>query len=317
MDDFRWAYIGCGSIARKTAKDISRGSHRITAVYSRNPQKAADFAGKYGSRLFENVDEMLASDCFDGVYIATPHSSHCAYSIKALEAGKSVLCEKPAAVNLKEIDSVIDLSQKNGVYFCEAMWTWFSDLALGIRERVSGGDIGAVKSVKIEYAFPGVLMSRDSRLLMPETAGGALLDIGVYPIAYCLSLFGFPQTVTCRGKVKSGIDIAEKIILGYDGFDCTLKVSLRNLRESCVIKGASGTISVPSFYAAGSAQIKKGGNAETIRGVTDYLTEFTRAAQEIRQGRTESAYVPHSFTRQCVMIADECRRQMNLKYPFE
>lgn len=314
---FRWAYIGSGSIAANTARSITRGGHAITAVYSRNTESAKRFAAKYGANVFESFDALLKSDCFDAVYIATPHTSHPEYSLGAMRAGKPVLCEKPVGVSVKDVDLLIEASEKNGVYFCEAMWTWFPDVARQVKECVDSGRIGKIKSVRINYAFPGLLMDKNSRVRKPETAGGALLDIGIYPITYCYNLFGFPERIKCSGTVRGGIDTAETVTLGYGGFDCTLKMSLSRLKESCVIKGEKGRISIPVFHMAALVNISTGNGKERITGRTDYLTEFTRAGEEIKAGRTESAYIPHKATRDCMLIMDECRRQMNLKYPFE
>ena len=317
MEKFRWAYVGSGSIAGNTARSITRGSHEITAVYSRNTEKARDFAAKYGAKAFSSFEEMLAQGEFDAVYIATPHTSHLEYSLNALNAGKPVLCEKPVGVNYAQVEQMLSASRENNAYFCEAMWTWFSDVALNVKKLIDEKRIGDIKSVRIEYAFPGVMMSKNSRVLMPETAGGALLDIGIYPITYCYNLFGFPEKITCRGKIKNGIDVEERVTLGYDGFDCVLDMSLKKLRESCKISGTQGEISIPVFHMARCVTLKTEHGKETFTGKTDYLTEFTRAADEIRAGRTESLYIPHKSTADCMRIMDECRRQMNLVYPFE
>lgn len=317
MEPFRWAYVGSGSIAGNTARSITKGNHKIGAVYSRNAIKADAFAKKYGALSYPSFDELLASGGFDGVYIATPHTAHIEYALKAMEAGYPVLCEKPVGVSAAEAERMIGASQKYGVYFCEAMWTWFSDLAYTVKGWTDEGRIGGIANVEIEYAFPGVMMSKNSRLLMPRTAGGALLDIGVYPITYCYRLFGYPRSIQCTGTIKDGIDVEETVILGYEGFRCTLDISLTKLGERCKITGTKGTINIPVFHMARSAMLKTAEGRETARGKTDYLTEFTRAADEIRQGRTQSAYVPHEATLHCLQIMDECRRQMGLKYPFE
>ena len=317
MSKFRWSYVGSGSIAGNTARSITKGDHEITAVYSRNIEKARAFASQYGAAVFESFDEMLEKGDFDAVYVATPHTSHAGYSVRAMQAGRPVLCEKPVGVNIKEVDRMLAASEENGVYFCEAMWTWFSDVARSVKKLVEEKRIGEIKSVKIDYAFPGVLMSKNSRLLMPETAGGALLDIGIYPITYCYNLFGYPESVACKGRVKGGIDISETVTLGYDGFDCTLKMSLNRPGESCKIKGTKGEITIPVFHAASLVNVKADGKREFVRGRTDYLTEFTRAAEEIKAGRTQSEYVPHRATRDCMLIMDECRKQLKLVYPSE
>jgi len=317
METFRWAYIGSGSIAKNTARSITKGDHRITAVWSRNPKTAAAFAGKYGATAYKTFDEAVLADNVDGVYIATPHTSHREYAVRAMQLGKPVLCEKPIGVSTAEADEIICAAREQGIYFCEAMWTWFSDVALTVKQWVQSGRIGAVRRVEIDYAFPGLMMNKNSRVLTPSTAGGALLDIGIYPITYCYNLFGYPKSVRCEGTLQNGIDIAETVTLGYDGFECVLRMALSGLKERCVIEGSSGSIKLGFFHMASKAMLKTANSCETFRGKTDYLTEFTRVAEEIRAGKTESAYIPFAATRDCMRIMDECRRQMHLVYPFE
>lgn len=318
MEKFRWAYIGSGSIANSTARDIIKGNHRIVSVYSRNIEKARTFADKFEADALNDFDSAVNREDVDGVYIATPHTSHIEYAVRAMKLGKSVLCEKPVGVSLKEVEVAIETAKSENIYFCEAMWTWFSDVALTVKKWVHSGEIGEIKDVVINYAFPGILMPKTSRVLTPETAGGALLDIGIYPITYCYNLFGIPDKIHCTGKIKNGIDIAETVILEYNGFKCTLNMSLCRLKENCLIKGSRGTVSLPAFFhMASKAILKNEKGSKTFNGKTDYLTEFTRVAEEIRQGKTESDYIPFEATRECMRIMDECRKQMKLVYPFE
>lgn len=318
MNKFRWAYIGSGSIANSTARDITKGNHVIAAVYSRNNEKAKAFASKYGAVPYNDFDSAVNRDDVDAVYIATPHTAHVDYAVRAMAFGKPVLCEKPVGVCVKDVDVLINAAQSHDIYFCEAMWTWFSDVALTVKKWVNSGEIGEVTDVVINYMFPGILMPKTSRLLTPETAGGALLDVGIYPITYCYNLFGYPEKIICTGKLKNGIDISETVLLDYGKFKCTLNMSLCRLKENCIIKGSEGSVTLPSFFHMASKAILKNKNGKQIfNGKTDYLTEFTRAAEEISQGKTESAFIPFSSTRDCMRIMDECRRQLGLVYPFE
>ena len=318
MSKFRWAYIGSGNIAKSTAKSIEKGEHIITAVYGRNKEKVESFAKKHGARAYDDFEKCVCAEDVDAVYIATPHTSHVDYAVRAMELGKPVLCEKPVGVCEKDVDILIESAKKNDIYFCEAMWTWFSDVALTVKKWVQSGEIGEIKEVNIDYAFPGLMMPKNSRVLTPETAGGALLDIGIYPITYCYNIFGYPEKIECRGTLKNGIDIKETVVLYYNGFKCTLNMALDTLKESCCIKGTDGEISLPLFFhMADKATLKKNGKKETFKGKTDYLTEFTRAAEEIRAGKKESDYIPFNATKDCMRIMDECRRQMELVYPFE
>lgn len=317
MEKFRWAYVGNGNIAYSTAKSITKGNHIITAVYGRNTNKAKAFADKYNAKVFDSIDDMLACTDIDAVYIATPHTSHVDYAVKAMSAGLPVLCEKPVGVTTADVDKLISASRANNVYFAEAMWTWFSDVALTVKSWIDDGRIGDVQSVHIDYAFPGLMMPKTSRVIMPETAGGALLDIGIYPITYCYNLFGYPDEISCNGEIKGGIDVAEEVVLRYGDMRCVLNMSLKTLKEGCVIKGTEGEIKIPMFHMASRAVLRSNGSRTVYRGKTDYLTEFTAAAREIRDGKMQSDYIPFDATRSCMRIMDECRKQMNLVYPFE
>lgn len=317
MEKFKWVYIGSGNIAKTTAFNIEHGEHEIVAVYSRNFGKAESFAKSHGAKAYATAQEAIAHEGADAVYIATPHNSHIDYAVMALNAGKPVLCEKPVGVNLDEVDKMLECAKANDVYFAEAMWTWYSDVAQVVKKWVQSGRIGKIKSVTVNYAFPGLLQSKNSRVRTPETAGGALLDIGVYPITYCYNLFGYPDEITCKGEIKDGIDVAETVTLRYGDMKCNINLSLKKTRESFVIKGSEGSINLPVFHMAFIAAMRsKNGNAKYF-GKTDYLTEFTRVAEEIRAGKKESDYVPFDSTRNCMKIMDECRRQMGLIYPFE
>lgn len=318
MDKFRWAYIGSGNIANSTARDIMRGDHKIVSVYGRNSVKAAAFAQKYGAESFNDFQNAVNRADVDGVYIATPHTSHVDYAVRAMKSGKPVLCEKPVGVSVSDVDTLINTAKEENIYFCEAMWTWFSDVALTVKKWVQSGEIGSVREVVINYAFPGIMMPKNSRVLTPETAGGALLDIGIYPITYCYNIFGYPKEIICRGRLKNGIDISETVTLEYEGFTCKLHMSLCTLKENCLIKGTKGSVSLPAFFHMASRAVLKNENGtQVFRGKTDYLTEFTRAAQEIKNGKKESSYIPFEATRNCMLIMDECRRQLGLVYPFE
>lgn len=314
---FRWAYIGSGNIAYSTARSILKGNHEITAVYGRTKEKVEKFAKRHNATAYDDFDKCVTAENVDAVYIATPHTSHLEYALRAMELGKPVLCEKPVAVSTKDVETMVNKARECNVYFAEAMWTWFSDVALTVKKWVQSGEIGDITEVVIDYAFPGLMMSKDSRVLTPETAGGALLDIGIYPITYCYNIFGYPNSIKCDGEIKNRIDVKETVVLEYDGFKATLNMSLSELKESCKIKGTKGEIKLPMFHMASKAVMKNGFKRKAFRGKTDYNTEFTRASKEITDGIIESKYIPFQATIDCMRIMDECRNQMNLVYPFE
>lgn len=315
---FQWVYIGSGHIAEKTAADVTRGEHRIAAVYGRNKETAAALARKYGAAVYDTAQDAIRHPGADAVYIATPHTSHVEYACLAMRLGKPVLCEKPVGVTEADVQTLIACAKENNVYFAEAMWTWFSDVAQTVKEWVQSGRIGTPTHAELYYYFPGLMKPRTSRVRKPETAGGSLLDVGIYPITYCYNLFGVPDEIACEGTIRDGIDIEEHVTLRYGGLTCELHSGLNNLRESCLVVGTKGTVNLPVlFHVASKATLKTETEKEVFRGKTDYLTQFDHVAADIRAGKKESALVPHEATLQCMKIMDECRRQMGLRYPFE
>ncbi len=317
MEKMRWGYIGSGSIAWTVAMNTEKHGHKIGAIYSRNKDTAKKFSDKYGAQVCSSVTELIKDSKIDAVYIATPHTSHFEYTLEALKAGVPVLCEKPVGINEKEVSGMIECAKENNTYFVEAMWTWFSPVALKVKEWISQKKIGEIKKVKVSYAFPGMMQKPTSRVRDPKTAGGALLDIGIYPITYCYKLFGYPKKISCKGKIKDGIDVSEKIVLSYEGFDCEIGLSLYKLGEGMHIKGTEGKIDLPIFHVASKATLKSKKGNEVFWGKTDYLTEFDRVSEEIKAGKKESDFIPFSQTLDCMRIMDECRRQMKLVYPSE
>ena len=155
----------------------------------------------------------------------------------------------------------------------------------------------------------------------PAVGGGALLDIGIYPITYIYRLFGMPEAIECRGRLRDGIDLGEDVRMIYpEGRVYTLSTSLTDDRETedLTLTGTKGSTVLPRFHFANSVTLERAaGGTETFRAYGGMLNEFDLAASEIRSGRTESAWVPHAATLDVMKLMDECRRQMGLVYPFE
>lgn len=318
MSKTKWVYIGCGSIAAKTADSIEKGDHEIVAVYSRNFEKAQKFAKEHGAVACKTSKEAIEYSGANAVYIATPHTSHKSYAMEALNSKMPVLCEKPMGITQADVKELIECAERNNTYLAEAMWTWFSDVAITVKNWVQSGEIGEVLSASIYFQFPGLMKPKNSRVRLPETAGGALLDVGIYPITYCYNLFGYPDKIECTGEIADGIDVSEDITSTYGSLKCDLHSGLKGLREDCTIVGTKGTIKLPVFFHMSNKAVLNNGNGKKVfKGKTDYLTEFTRAAEEMKRGFAQSQYVPLSATLDCMKIMDECRRQMNLVYPFE
>ncbi|MGX8698411.1 MAG: Gfo/Idh/MocA family protein [bacterium] len=317
---FRWAFIGTGVLATKVAREIAAsGRHELAAVYTRNPEKCAAFAARYGALAAGSAREAIEAAGVQGVYVVTPHTSHLEYARMALEAGKPVLCEKPVSTDAGKVAELIALSEEKGVYFSEGMWTWFSPVARQVKRWLDAGEYGALKKVHMTYHLRSIGYA--SRVSDPNLAGGALLDIGIYPVTYLYRLFGRPERLECRGEVRGGIDTGEEIALYYPGgLTATVSASILDFRglERLELCGEKAKTILPFYHNAGRVSLwRRGHFPEVFRGDGSMLNEFDRVAEEIRAGRTESAYVPHSATLAVMELLDECRRQMGLVYPFE
>lgn len=317
---FRWCFVGTGSLANTVARQVVRsGRHEVVSAYSRREESREWFARRHGASAFASAEEAILAPGVDGVYVVTPHSSHHEYVRLALELGRPVLCEKAFTVNAAQAEELVALAEGKGVYLAEAMWTWFSPVAHRVRRWVDDGEFGSIEKVVANYHMN--IKGGASRLTDPMRAGGALLDIGVYPITYLYRLFGNPTEVRCVGRLSGGVDLSEDVTMTFgNGLTCTASASIADFRgfERLRIKGDGARLGSWLFHAANGVTLRRNdGTKETFRADGSYLNEFDRVAEDIRAGRTESLLVPHQATLDVMRIMDECRRQMGLVYPFE
>ena len=314
---FRWAFIGTGTLARKVIKEItSTGRHVVVSAYSRNRERLESFCAPYGTYAATSVEDAVMSPEVDGVYISVTNESHYNICRKVLELGKPVLLEKPFTIKAEETERLQTLAREKGLYLSEAMWTWYSDVPNKVLEVVRSGGLGTIKDVYMSYSRYSIEYA--PRVSDPLLGGGALLDIGIYPITYCYRLFGFPIGIHCSGDIVNGADYSDDIVLDYDGFKVKMDISIVGTKgEVMVIEGSDGMLMNVDYHYGLPAAIKIGSSVEVIQGDKGYTKEFDAVASEIREGLSESRFIPMSSTLDCMRILDECRRQMNLVYPFE
>lgn len=316
---FGWCFIGCGTLAKKIAKRIVKsGRHKIVSAYSRSFDKCGAFAKKYGATAYKSAEQAITAKGVDGVYIVTPHSSHYEYVKLALESGRPVLCEKSFTTDAKQAEELVALAESKNIYLAEAMWTWFGPVAHKIKFWLDGGEFGDILEVKVKSHLPTLMYA--PRVTDPAAAGGALLDMGVYGVTYLYRLFGTPRSIECKGEVSKGIDWRDEISFGYpSGGKYSASVSIKDFGfEKLTVKGSKAKVKLGFFHCADKVRlIRKNGKNEKFSGDGGYLNEFDRAASEIRAGLTQSRLVPLRATVDVMKIMDECRRQMNLVYPFE
>lgn len=319
MNPFGWCFIGTGRLADQVAKQLATSAdHKILSCYTRDFQKAQAFAQAYGATAYERAEDAILAPGVEGVYIVTTHNVHFRFAKMALELGKPVLCEKSFTVTAAETDALIALAREKQLYLAEAMWTWFSPAANQVKRWIDSGQIGPVKHADFTYHMKSVA----PRAYDPRRAGGALLNITVYPIAYAYRLFGYPETIESTGTIENGIDTGEEIFMTFPGgITCHISASNVDMKglEKMKIQGEKGSIQAPLYHAMNYVTLHLGLLRKTVfRGpgpkMNTYLNEFNIVADEIRRGRTESEWVPLQATGDIMRIMDTIRSQIGLVY---
>ena len=318
---FKWCFIGTGKLANQVAGQLLKsGRHEIVSCYTRNPENGRAFAEKYDCVACSSAAEAITYDGVEGVYVVTPHNAHYRYVKQALELGKPVLCEKAFTVTAAETDELIALARKQNVYLCEAMWTGFSPAAMTAKSWIDAGRIGRVRSADFTYHMKSINYA--PRVSDPKRAGGALLDITIYPITYAYRLWGIPECIETVGTVENGIDTCENIVMTYpDGPEVRISASIVDFKglERMTITGESGTIRAAFYHAANKLVCRNSFfRREVFRlpkgSGTSYLYEFDTVAAEIRRGLKESEKVPLRCTADVMHMLDTIREQLGLVY---
>jgi predicted dehydrogenase len=259
----------------------------------------------------------MLAEGVEGVYIVTTHNAHYRYARQALELGKPVFCEKAFTVTAEETDELIALANENGVYLCEAMWTWFSPSANKVKEWIDEGKIGRIKSASFTYHMKTT--GRGDRHEDKKRAGGALLDITIYPVTYAYRLWGIPEGIEANGNIQGGIDLGEDIVFHYPDFSVNISASINDFKglENMIIKGECGEIRVPFYHCKNGATLRRGVfKKEKFKGngplLNSYLDEFDAVAKDIRAAKSESEMVPLKATSEVMHILDAIRDKIGL-----
>lgn len=322
-EQIRWAVVGPGKIADKVLADLVHVEGAVlTAVGSRSFDRARHFADRHGAaRAYGSYAEVLADPEVDVVYVATPHPQHHAIALGALGVGKAVLVEKAFTATLVGTREVVALARARGVFAMEAMWTRFQPAVVRLRELVADGAIGDVRAMQADL---GIAPPYDptARYFDPAQGGGALLDIGVYPVSFAQMLLGDPDTVTATGSLApSGVDAEESLLLGYaDGRQAVLTASLRCLLPGQArVFGTGGWIDVlPRFHHPQTIVLhRNGGEPEEIsrpqRG-SGYSHELTEVTECLRAGRTESGVMPLADTIAVMDVLEQAATQLGVRF---
>jgi predicted dehydrogenase len=301
----RWGVVGPGRIADKVVRDLPHVPGAVlTAVASRSEERAAAFAAEHGAERAHGSYRAIVDDPdVDVLYVATPHPQHRAVTLAAVRAGKAVLVEKAFTVTPAATREIVDLARERGVFVMEAMWTRFQPAIVRLRELLADGAIGEVQSVQADL---GAQHSTDpaDRFYNPALGGGALFDVGVYPISFAQMVLGTPETVAAHGALSdTGVDVEEAVLLGYPGGrSASLLASLRCATPGGArVVGTGGWIDVPPrfHHPRSLVLVRHGHEPETISAPplgTGYAHELIEVTDAVAAGRTESAAMPLADT---------------------
>lgn len=322
----RWGILGTGLIASAFARDLPFAENtEKTAVGSRTKGSAEKFAEEHGvCRAYGSYEELVQDPDVDAIYVATPHPFHKENVLACLRAGKAVLCEKPFTINSEELEEIIRYARDKQLFLMEAMWTRFLPPIVKAREWIDSGKIGEVLLVKADFGYRAA-WDPEWRLLNPALGGGALLDIGIYPVSFASMIFGTnPEKILSSAHIgETGVDEQFSIIMSYpSGKTATLNGSFRvDLTNEAYIHGTEGSIRIPSFFSAKSATLYKDGEEiETFnddRKSAGYAFEIEEVGKCLHQGLLESPVIPLDESLKIMKLMDEIRGQWGLKYPFE
>jgi predicted dehydrogenase len=319
----RWGILGTGFIADLQTQDLLENGFTVQAVGSRSMESSRAFGDKYSiPTAHDSYEALVADPDVDVIYVATPHPFHHANALLALNAGKHVLVEKAFTINAREAREIVELAESKGLVALEAMWSRFLPHMIRLREVIRDGTIGEVRKV---IASHNQNLPKDPahRLNDPALGGGALLDLGVYPVSFAFDIFGTPETIRASASMTAtGVDRQTAAIFEYaDGqqaiLDCELDAAGPN---RAVVIGTEGWIDVEAtwynptpftvFDTHGNV-LERFDQPVNSRGMQFQAAELERLVNE---GATAGSILPPGETVAVMAALDEIRRQIGLSY---
>jgi predicted dehydrogenase len=332
-DPIRWGIVATGRIAAEFVNDLGMVDDAdVLAVASRSDDSAGRFATEHHiPRPYGTWDALAADPDVDIVYVAGPHPAHHPAARMMLAAGKAVLCEKPITVNAPQAEDLLAVAAEHRVFLAEAMWTRTIPAVRRILELVAGDAIGEVTALSADFSFAAAV-GPEHRLRNPALGGGALLDLGIYPLALAQLFLGSPDTVSASARLSpEGVDAGTGILLGYrpgraDAPPWRAETAYATLTcafdssgaTTATIAGTRGRIDIPAgFHHPRSFTLHRGDEAELVdvpyegQGLRFPAIEAMRC---VRAGLIESPLLPHAATLAVMTTMDEIRGQIGVSY---
>jgi len=324
MSRLRWGFLSAGGIATAVADDFRIAGITIQAVGARDLTKANEFADKFGIPNRHQGYEALVNDPeVDAIYVSTPHPWHHKHALLALNAGKHVLLEKPFTINAREAQEIKDLAAAKNLFVLEAMWSRFLPSMDAIFTVIDSGILGEIKLVIADHSqyLPDVL-----RLWDPDLGGGALLDLGIYPVSFAVRVLGLPKVVSAKATLTGQrVDETTSIIFEYEsGAQATLTTCMSAAGPvTATVIGTFGRIEIDnSFYSQTSFRVYNQGG-EVIQSYDEKIAGVGRQYQGLHlekcvaAGLRESPILSISESVEIMGLMDAIREQIGVKYPTE
>jgi predicted dehydrogenase len=322
-DKVRWGILGTGKISRAFATALKDTPGAVlAAVASRDAGSAQAFASEFGAgTAYGSYQELADSPGVDLVYVGTPHPQHAGNALMALQAGKGVLCEKPFTMNLREAEQVVALARSKNLFLMEAMWTRFMPALAEVRRIVASGEIGTVHQVVADFGFKADF-GPGHRVFNPVLGGGALLDLGIYPLSIAAALLGPVESVRAQAEMgPTGVDVQTGFTLKHRGgamsvCSCSL---LASTPGELTVSGERGHVRMNTMFhrARSITVVLDDGSSRTVDTPfigNGYVHEAIEAQRCFSAGLIESPGMTHDETVALMAVMDEIRRQVGLAY---
>jgi predicted dehydrogenase len=321
---YRWGIAATGGIAAGFAEAMRMvEGGEVVSVASRSRERAREFADRFGIERAYGYEDLAADPDVDIAYIGTPHPRHASDSLRYLEAGKHVLCEKPFALNAAQAREVVRVARERDRFVMEAMWSRFLPSYVALRELLDSGRIGEPLLVEADFGWRSEV-DPTNRHYDLELGGGGLLDLGIYPVQLCFFVLGWPDAVVAQGHVgETGVDEQVAAVLHHAGGRLGVAKCALRIPMACTarIAGTEGVIDLPAFMhcptsltvrtPAGEEQVDTAWEGNGLRFQVDEVHRCLDA------GLRESARMPLDETIAIAEVLDTIRAQIGVRYPGE
>lgn len=317
--------IGAGRIACNMARTLKGMDDAVSyAIAARDKERAEKFAEEYGfEKAYGSYDELVEDENVELIYIATPHSHHYEHAKLCIEHGKPVLCEKAFMANAKQAKEVIALAEEKGVFITEAIWTRYLPSRFMIDKIIASGEIGEVQSLTANLGYD---IKGKQRITDPALAGGALLDVGIYPLTFASMVLGneIEEVLSACVKFDTGVDAQNSIILKYkNGAMASIQSSALAVTEQYgIVYGTKGYLIAENINNVKCIKVytpdrKLVREEQVPEQITGFEYQVAAAMKAIREGKLECEEVPHKESIFMMELMDSLRKEWGVVYPFE